>query len=722
MKIVCPHLKAKGDPEQTTLYEHLLQVSLVTEKVASCFGMDLRVARLGALLHDIGKASSVFQKRLEKRSMHRTPFRHEIASCFFLSLFEEEIHGPLIEMIIAHHKSVLHDSRQKGILDLEENRDDCFELHIHDWENWKDDAMELLHCFGIEVKDISREEAESNYEKVLDYCEAKVRERGYSEWRGLLMASDHFASALSDKTENYLDRLFKPPNLDFYNRNHPLYPLSLKACNSPKQHTMVVACTGAGKTDFLFRRCKGRVFYTLPFQASINAMYKRVLNDLEKDNPNIDVRLLHSTSSIVLKGKTPEEKIIQGHIGAAVKVLTPHQIASIAFGTNGYEAMLLDIKGTDIILDEIHTYTEVTRAIVLKIVEILKHLGGNIHIGTATMPSLLYDRIIDLLGKENVLEVKLKKEELDRFDRHIIHKAKDWESVNPNIQEAIERDQKVLVVCNRVASAQIQYANLKEQFPRTPILLLHSRFKRGDRDEKERQLLGLGAQGKSLGQFNTSDNACIVVSTQVVEVSLDISFDIMITEAAPLDALIQRFGRINRKRSAETIGKYKPIYVLEPPKDKKEALPYSLDIVEKSYEVLPEGEVLHENSLQQKIDEVFTEIDFMKIEQHAVFKENGKWSIDKLTHNPKAILLDLLDIDSVSCICESDEQAYWEATPDERKQYEISTRYYVVKDLRQLDGVGSSPFIIPDEAYSEELGFEVEKAKSGCYNPEYSFL
>ncbi|MDZ7763228.1 MAG: helicase-related protein [Melioribacteraceae bacterium] len=65
-----------------------------------------------------------------------------------------------------------------------------------------------------------------------------------------------------------------------------------------------------------------------------------------------------------------------------------------------------------------------------------------------------------------------------------------------------------------------------------------------------------------INNFNSSDEACIVVSTQVVEVSLDISFDLMITETAPLDSLIQRFGRINRIRNNETIGKYKPIFVI----------------------------------------------------------------------------------------------------------------------------------------------------------------
>ncbi|HKM94477.1 MAG TPA: CRISPR-associated endonuclease Cas3'' [Prolixibacteraceae bacterium] len=337
MKNICSHIKAKGLPEETTLYEHLLLVSKAAEKIATYSNMDRETARLGAILHDIGKASTVFQKRLNESKIPSTPFRHEIASCFFLSLVEEELHPPLIEMIIAHHKSVLHDLRDKGILDLENTRGDTFKLHIKDWDIWKDDALNLLQSFGIKTRDIGKEEAECNFYNVVEYCEKIVRERGYSPWRGLLMAADHFASALSDKTETFLNRTFSIPNLQFFNRQHELYPLSLKNSQSKKQHTMVVACTGAGKTDYLFRRCKGRIFYTLPFQASINAMYKRVKNDLQDDNPNLDIRLLHASSSIVLEKSKKEEKIIQGHVGAAVKILTPHQIAAIAFGTNGFE-------------------------------------------------------------------------------------------------------------------------------------------------------------------------------------------------------------------------------------------------------------------------------------------------------------------------------------------------------------------------------------------------
>ncbi|MFX6702242.1 hypothetical protein ABTH29_20300, partial [Acinetobacter baumannii] len=79
-----------------------------------------------------------------------------------------------------------------------------------------------------------------------------------------------------------------------------------------RKHTLVVASTGAGKTDFLLRRSKGRVFYTLPYQASINSMWERIKSVV----PNKDIRLLHATSRIVTKNNI-DEQILQPLAGSA---------------------------------------------------------------------------------------------------------------------------------------------------------------------------------------------------------------------------------------------------------------------------------------------------------------------------------------------------------------------------------------------------------------------
>lgn len=708
------HILAKGEQNgRVTLVQHLSEVAILAEKVAQHLGLDTSIARKGAILHDIGKTSLLFQNTL-KKNFQRPPgflFRHELASLFFISILNEEEKYPVIDMIVAHHKSIYKDTGGKGLLDLAENEPEVFDKHIIGFETWSKDALSILEYLSIGTQPISVNQAKESFYETVDYCLSK--KYGYSQWKGVLIAADHLASAMSGYIKPLEQKLFVVPDLIYYHsRKSELYPLSLISSNNKRKHTLVTAPTGAGKTDFLIRRCTGRVFYTLPFQASINAMYERIKEDLK--NTAADVRLLHAASSIRLENGKVEEKILQRHIGASVKVLTPHQMASLVFGTKGYEAMIADIKGCDIILDEIHTYSETTQAIVLKIVEILCNIGCRVHIGTATMPSVLYNRLVEILGgADNIFEVKLPDEVLDTFNRHIIHKADSIESLSNVLHDAIRHNRKILLVCNQVKRAQTLFNDLSERYPHVEKMLVHSRFKRSVRSQLEADLRNI---------YNNSEVACLVVSTQVVEVSLDISFDLMITECAPIDALIQRFGRINRKRSKETIGHYKPIYVLAPPAEKTEALPYGSEVLQRTYEALPNGNLMKERETQTRIDAVYPSIEFVNIDLNAVFKD-GKWMIKELWHNSKSALLETLDIDSVTCIDEADKDLYDTSPYEEQAKMEIPVSYRSLA-FRNLDKTkkGSKPFIIPSKAYDNELGFMVDFARPEFYNVLLRFL
>lgn len=688
------------------LTSHLKDVAEAAAVIAKNIGIDETIARKGAMLHDIGKASSVFQQTLKHGYVRRPGFifRHEIASLLFISLLKDEEKGSVIEMIAAHHKSVCNDVRGLGLLDLDEN-ENCFSIHSKDFEGWSPEALEILSQFGFDIHPISIEEAKVNYEYAVDYCSGL--DLSFSQWKGVLMASDHFASALANNAEKEIKRLFIKPDLSFYNREHELFPLSKINVDDDRKHTLVTAPTGAGKTDFLLRRCKGRVFYTLPFQASINAMYDRIKSDLK--DTDAQIYLLHAASNLKVKDGRLEERIMQRHVGASIKVLTPHQMASIIYGIKGYEAMAIDLKGCDVILDEIHTYSDVIQAIVLRIVDVLIHLDCRIHIGTATMPSVLYEKILEKLGgKKDVYEVRLDDCLLETFNRHIIHKVYSFEECLTSIETAVENRQKILIVCNRVTRSQEMYLRLKEQYPGVKIMLIHSQFKRGQRQSLESQLKQ---------HYNTMNEACIVVSTQVVEVSLDISFDAMITECAPIDSMIQRFGRINRTRDSTTIGKYKPIYVIAPPIDENEALPYSVDVLQRSFEVLPDDDLIKETEVQTMLDTVYPEIKFSNIDFTGVAFSNGQWMVKRLCHRAKSALLDTLDIDSAVCITESDKERYKNGYKLEVSEFEIPVSYRSVgfRNLEQLDN-NMRPFIIPDKAYSIELGFLAKYAKTEYYN------
>ena len=688
-----------------TLKQHLLDVASAIEPLAEHFGKDVELCRKGAFLHDIGKAHPVYQAFVhnfrEGFGFNQTlPNRHEISSLAFLPLFSENKWEPLTEMIVAHHKSIEGDYRKRGILDIlnHQGPDGLFESHLQDWEVWSERALSLLKELEINTRSISVQEAEQALEWAYEYCDGLGD--GWSEWKGLLMASDHMTSALGQELMPYLKRFFKNPQYVKMYKPNELFPLSLKPTDDERPHTLVVAPTGAGKTEFLLNRCKGRTFYMLPFQASINAMFKRIKKMVPEDT---DVRLLHAASRLVAKDENngKQEVQLQPFVGSSVKVLTPHQTCSIIFGTIGFEAMLLDLQGCDVILDEIHTYQAESQAMVMEIVKVLIRQDCRIHIGTATMPSALYNSLLEILGgAESTYEIALTDEKLATYDRYIVHKNENLDELYDAIKTALDEKEKVLIVCNIVADAQESYRILKSMFPDIPSMLIHSRFRRKDRRDREERLKN---------DFDAKDGPCFVVSTQVVEVSLDISFDRMITQAAPLDALIQRFGRINRKRKKPEERTLRPIHVLQP---KEHTLPYRKEIVQKSFELLPDGEVLKTTDIQLLIDQVYPKVEIQKISGYLKW-DGEQFQMKKLRHVSEPVLMKYLEIDSATAILEKDLESYREANWEERQWLEIPVNEKSIRRIKHgiysLERIGSEPYVMTEQYDYENVGLELKE-------------
>ena len=710
-------------PEQggLTLLAHTQHVARVIAVMAVRHGLNRRLARLGALLHDLGKAHDYFQ-RMVKKEVDETeritakPHRHEISSLLFLPLFEREDWPILVEMVAAHHKSASEDVRERGLVDLIKERegfDAVLARHSENWAEWSEKVRPIVEHrdFKIKFRPINPEEAREALDFAYNYCYRKPLGR-WSKWRGLLMAADHFASEYMDEAEVLIKRFYRKPDLAYYDRTSELHPLSLMRADVRTRHTLVIAPTGAGKTDFLLRRCRGRVVYTLPFQASINAMFLRIDENLNGKGPErlpkdqrTDIRRAHAASKIQMRdeaGKKKEEEIsLQRNPGASVKVTTPHQIASIVFGISGHEATKLDLKGCDVILDEVHVYDDLARAMTIEIVKELVKLNCRVHIGTATIPTALADELIKALGgKRRVHRVSLKKRKLEKFNRHEVHKIRDEEEACDTVKAAIENNERILFVGNRVATAQQRYAWARQEFPNLDILLVHSRFRRGDRAQLEAKI----------SEFDRGKGSCLVIATQVVEVSLDISFDRLITDAAPLDSLVQRFGRVNRRRTHETIGKYRPVGVIAPPEVDKDILPYNPDVVRRSYELLPDG-LLHESHLQALIDQVYSEVAIPSIDVHLASGNTAP--LRELCHRPKSVLIDALEIEGAVCIRKSDYDTYVSQYGEARQNLEIPVPWRSLapyaKSWPRVE-TGSYPTVVPDEYYDPLLGLVLKSA------------
>ena len=147
---------------------------------------------------------------------------------------------------------------------------------------------------------------------------------------------------------------------------------------------------------------------------------------------------------------------------------------------------------------------------------------------SASIPKCLQDLIKERLEINNIIRATNKDFKL----RHrIYYKDNDVFQKIDYIKEEINKNKKVLICVNRVDTSQKIYSDLKRFFDNKKIKLIHGKFNARDRSIIE----------------NDIDNCDVLIGTQAIEVSLDIDYDILFTEIAPLDSLLQRFGRVNRK-------------------------------------------------------------------------------------------------------------------------------------------------------------------------------
>ena len=122
--------------------------------------------------------------------------------------------------------------------------------------------------------------------------------------------------------------------------------------------------------------------------------------------------------------------------------------------------------------------------------------------------------------------------------------------------------------------------------------MLHGSFNSNDRFVKENAL--------------KYDEVNLLVGTQAIEVSLDIDYDVLYTEPSPLDALIQRFGRVNRKRKKGIC----PCYVFKEQNEKDKFIYNDENIINRTIQILQNieminGGIIKEDEMQEAIDFVY---------------------------------------------------------------------------------------------------------------------
>lgn len=573
-------------------------------------------------LHDIGKGSEEFQKSLNKVPNQWNHYRHEILSTPFANLLNvEENERDLIKAFILTHHKDLQDLYP--YCETPDYLGTPFSEHIKKINpNQKYIAAFLEKFPSISLKygfyHSQMSPLSDNTTFTSDEWEETLRclshylphDNDFKIWffrigiagKGMVNASDYLASG-------GIKQILKPlPSLDnvyTFNKKTTIQ----QQCQKHVGNLIVISPTGSGKTEAaLFwatnnlNRTKGsRIFFTLPYTASINALYKRLQEKLKPWYLNEDfISLLHGRAAYFLSKMYEDQKTshhlikISRQICSPYKIMTPFQAIRHFFSLKGYEMGLLEMYQGIFILDEIHSYEPRTVALILGMCSFLKEkLDAKILLMSATLPTFI------LTLFQNVLQInhciRMGREELDQYLRHqcILLEGSIFEHL-PAIRKALQEKKRVLVVCNTVKQAQTIYKELDT--PDICSTLLHSKFILKDREQREKKIIA-GERDEN-GVYNLQ----LLVGTQAIEVSLDIDYDVCFTEPAPIDALIQRFGRVNRKRERGIC----PVYVFTQGGDSDRFI-YDTQKVQKTLSVLSEIDLLHEWDIQRAVDIVYSD-------------------------------------------------------------------------------------------------------------------
>ena len=600
-------------------------------------------------LHDFGKSANGFQKMLRNGKVWG--HRHEVFSVAFLDWikgFCKDEYRLIASTILSHHKEadklfLLYPLTIRSDEDPIDKVISQFDDKVLEglWR-WLDKYPNVwINALGLNDKGIKipqllpvndgikqiKQQGSSNIRYWLKSYRVLVKElsRTYEISsilkilfiRGHALTADHMASAHVDKLPKIACvSKDEPPYLQLGLTKETLYAHQ-KECSKIIGSVILIAPTGSGKTEsaLLWALTQGyngagisRLFYSLPYQASMNAMYERLDSQLFSGQ----VGLEHSKNILTLYRFLIEDDF--NHELASkrarwlkdlvrlnyypVKVLSPYQILKAFYRTKGYEAIFTDFAGACFILDEIHAYEPERLGMILCSVKFLKEmLKAKFFVMSATLPMIIQKCLLEALG--DAVIVNANSELFKKFTRHktivldgdllddcwidhICKKAGEYNSI--------------LICCNTVKRAQQAYLKIKQKLGKQiDIILIHSRFNIKDRVKKETAIK------KATGSRSEERKPLLLVSTQVIEVSMDIDLDVIFTDPSPLEALIQRFGRINRRR----LKSWAPVFVFTKPDDGQGI--YDDRLVKKAIEILKTNhdKTIDEEAINSWLDEIY---------------------------------------------------------------------------------------------------------------------
>lgn len=563
------------------------------------------------LLHDFGKAALGFQGMLAGRG--RWPERHEVLSLAFFDWIADALDVDeqrwIVAAIVSHHRDASTIQQQYADIDpdplepLGAEIDSSVVGKLWRWidmcaADWiaalgftPDEAWPLPLMPYAQAVALVQQHGIARMRHWLTVYESWVDALAYSLplaqvtlpvlLRGLTTSADHMASAhltrmpapVQEPWEQLAARILKPGQTPYHHQ------LLSAACSA--QSAMLVAPTGSGKTEAALYWALGdgsatvaRLFYALPYQASMNAMFDRLKRD-DTGFGEAAVGLQHGravqamyarliasdTWAATAAGRARWERNINTLNARPIKVFSPYQMLKAAFQLRGFEAMLTDYAQAAFIFDEIHAYEPGRLALMLALVRYLREgYAARFFIMSATFPQIIRQKLAIALGPHATITAdsavfrKFRRHRLQLLDGGLLEDGID------RIVRDVQAGRQVLACANTVRRAQeVRKALLDAGLAADQVVLIHSRYIIKHRTEREELI----AEQCRLDLPAAERRPFVLVATQVVEVSLNIDLDTIYTDPAPLEALLQRFGRVNRACAKGVC----PVYVFREPSD-----------------------------------------------------------------------------------------------------------------------------------------------------------
>lgn len=373
---------------------------------------------------------------------------------------------------------------------------------------------------------------------------------------------------------------------------------STTGCELPAL-VILEAPTGIGKTeaalflaDTWLQTLKGKgIYIAMPTQATSNQMFERTTKFLANRYPlqSFNTYLVHGAALLKDEEQTPQpqaiaedEKSTESDVQAETWFLPRKRTLLAPFGVGTVDQALMSVLQTNhffvrmfglgqkvVIFDEVHAYDTYMSTLFQRLLRWLRSIGTSVILLSATLPEKTRQELVGAwLGDE---DITLPSAAYPRLTVVGAHKAEVTELPSPesrtlqlvwvdpspeqiadHLAEKLRGGGCVAVICNRVKRGQEIYEVLKAKgiVEENNLILFHARFPFVWRKEIEDRVLNIFGKDKNHPNLRNPNRPlkAIVVATQVIEQSLDLDFDYMLTDLAPIDLLLQRAGRMHRHK------------------------------------------------------------------------------------------------------------------------------------------------------------------------------